>query len=148
MSLDRWITQSTSHARAQLAVPHVLLLRGRPQSPTDARHFVRAYLDTNAADATEGHVDDVVLIVSELVTNAVRHTAAPSDFLRLILDADDHRTRIEVHDPSRTHPHVHSATSQDDYGRGVAIVDALCPGSWGVTDTEAGKAVWAEVKAS
>ena len=148
MSLDRWITQTTSRARAQLAVPHVLLLRGRLQSPAEARHFVHGYLDTNAADATEGHLDDVVLIVSELVTNAIRHGAAPGDFLRLILDADDHRTRIEVHDPSRTRPHVHAATSQDDYGRGLAIVDALCPGSWGVTDTEGGKAVWAEVKAS
>ncbi|MEV7196769.1 ATP-binding protein [Streptomyces sp. NPDC093510] len=147
MNLDRWITRTTSHARAQPAAPHVLLLRGRPQAPTDARHFVRDYLAADAPEVTGAYLDDVVLIVSELVTNAVRHGSTPGAFLRLMVDADDHRTRIEVHDPSQRHPHVHSATSQEDHGRGLAIVDILCPASWGVTDTAGGKAVWAEVKA-
>ncbi|MFD6435321.1 ATP-binding protein [Streptomyces venezuelae] len=111
------------------------------------RHFIRGYLAANAPGAPRDHVNDVELIVSELVTNAVRHGSAPDAFLCLIVDTDDLRTRMEVHDRSQHHPHMGSATAQDEDGRGLAIVDALCPGNWGVTDTAQGKAVWAVVKA-
>ncbi|MFD3558504.1 ATP-binding protein [Streptomyces sp. NPDC058686] len=148
MNLDRRTKRTTSRGSAQLALPHLLLLYSCPESAADARHFVRDYLGAVAPDAADGHLDDVVLIVSELVTNAVQHGTAPGDPLRLVVDADDRRTRVEVHDPARHHPCIRDAASQDDDGRGLAIVNALCLGSWGVTDTTTGKAVWAEVAAS
>ncbi|MFG2650977.1 ATP-binding protein [Streptomyces sp. NPDC048436] len=151
MKLDRWISRPASHAGAQLVRPETLLLPSRPQAPTEARDFVREHLGTTAPDVTAGHLDDVVLIVSELVTNAVRHATTmdtADDSLCLVIDTDGRRTRVEVHDPARHHPHMRSATTQDDYGRGLAIIDALCPGAWGVSDTPDGKAVWAVVKAS
>lgn len=148
MNLDRWITRSTSRARAQAVCPHTLLLQSCPQSVSDARHFIRGYLATNAPDASDDHLEQVSLVASELVTNAVTHGSAPGDPLRLIIDADDRCTRIEVHDSIHRHPRIHAATDNDTSGRGLAIVDAVCAGRWGANDTDTGKSVWAEVHAS
>ncbi|GAA2307072.1 ATP-binding protein [Streptomyces kunmingensis] len=147
MNLDRWITRSTSRARAQVSCPHILLLRSRPQSVSDARHFIRGYLATNVPDASDDHLDQVSLVASELVTNAVKHGSAPGDPLRLVIDADDRCTRIEVHDSIRRHPRIKAATDNDTSGRGLSIVNTVCAGLWGANDTSTGKSVWAEVHA-
>jgi anti-sigma regulatory factor (Ser/Thr protein kinase) len=92
-------------------------------------------------------VDTVVLATSELVTNAVRYGTEPGDSFRVMLDADGTRTRVEVHDPVRRHPHRRAESTERTRGRGLLILDALCPGAWGVEDAPMGKAVWAEVPA-
>ncbi|WP_330460739.1 SpoIIE family protein phosphatase [Streptomyces sp. NBC_00820] len=80
------------------------------------------------------------LVVSELVTNAIRHAAPPIQ-LRLIKD----RTLIcEVSDASSTAPHLRRARILDEGGRGLMLVAQLTE-RWGTRHTETGKTIWAEL---
>ncbi|MFF4840590.1 SpoIIE family protein phosphatase [Streptomyces collinus] len=79
------------------------------------------------------------LIVSELVTNAVRY-AAPPIRLRLLRDA---RLTCEVADGSSTAPRLRHARSTDEGGRGLFLVARLTH-RWGVRYTGEGKVIWAE----
>ncbi|WP_164836342.1 SpoIIE family protein phosphatase [Actinacidiphila soli] len=79
------------------------------------------------------------LVVSELVTNAIRYGAAPIQ-LRLIRD----RTLIcEVSDASSTAPHMRRARVFDEGGRGLLLVAQLTQG-WGTRQTTTGKVIWCE----
>ncbi|WP_406724888.1 ATP-binding SpoIIE family protein phosphatase [Streptomyces sp. GD-15H] len=79
------------------------------------------------------------LIVSELVTNAIRHASAPIE-LRLIHNG----TLIcEVSDASSTSPHPHRAHELDEGGRGLLLVGKLCE-RWGTRHTPSGKTIWTE----
>ncbi|EFL30413.1 magnesium or manganese-dependent protein phosphatase [Streptomyces viridochromogenes DSM 40736] len=87
---------------------------------------------TEAAFTTE-------LIVSELVTNALRYGGAPIE-LRLIRDT----TLIcEVSDGSNTAPHLRRARVFDEGGRGLLLVAQLSE-RWGSRQTPTGKTIWAE----
>ncbi|MFF1724429.1 ATP-binding SpoIIE family protein phosphatase [Streptomyces sviceus] len=79
------------------------------------------------------------LVVSELVTNAIRYGAVPIG-LRLIRD----RTLIcEVSDASNTAPHLRRARTYDEGGRGLHMVAQLTQ-SWGTRQGPMGKTIWAE----
>ncbi|WP_327365158.1 SpoIIE family protein phosphatase [Streptomyces sp. NBC_01217] len=79
------------------------------------------------------------LIVSELVTNAIRHGRDPIQ-LRLILD----RTLIcEVSDAANSSPHIRRAATTDEGGRGLFLV-AQCCHRWGTRYASLGKTIWAE----
>ncbi|QKV98706.1 SpoIIE family protein phosphatase/ATP-binding protein [Streptomyces sp. NA02536] len=79
------------------------------------------------------------LIVSELVTNAIRH-ASPPVRVRLIRD----RALIcEVSDGSSTSPHLRRATTTDEGGRGLFLV-ARFADRWGTRYTADGKVIWTE----
>ncbi|KWT58589.1 transcriptional regulator [Streptomyces albus subsp. albus] len=127
--------------------PPVVVLASEPQSAATARKFVRAYVGYYVAVATADHLHRVALVTSELVTNSIRYGTEPGDFLRLVLDADDGRTRIEVHDPVRRRPRMRPDSGERGRGRSLLVLDALCPGRWGVDDIPLGKSVWAEVEA-
>lgn len=80
------------------------------------------------------------LVVSELVTNAVRHAPAGPIQLRLIRD----RTLIcEVSDSGHTSPHLRHARSDDEGGRGLFLVAQMTQ-QWGTRYTSTGKTIWAE----
>ncbi|WEO93633.1 SpoIIE family protein phosphatase [Streptomyces sp. FXJ1.172] len=79
------------------------------------------------------------LIVSELVTNAIRY-AAPPIGLRLLRDA---RLTCEVADASSTAPRLRHARSTDEGGRGLFLVAQLAH-RWGARYTDQGKIIWAE----
>ena len=88
-------------------------------------------------------VDDVRLVTSELVTNAVLH-AAGSD-IELVVLMTDRAIRVEVHDAvAGASPARRVSTTADTTGRGLALVEALAA-SWGVDTSAGGKRVWAEV---
>ncbi|MFF4113704.1 SpoIIE family protein phosphatase [Streptomyces sp. NPDC001714] len=87
---------------------------------------------TDAAFATE-------LIVSELVTNAVRYGDGPIA-LRLIRDA---ALICEVSDGSSTAPHLRRARVYDEGGRGLLLVAQISE-RWGSRQTPTGKTIWAE----
>ncbi|MER6561421.1 SpoIIE family protein phosphatase [Streptomyces sp. NPDC001027] len=87
---------------------------------------------TEAAFATE-------LIVSELVTNAVRYGGDPI-VLRLIRDAS---LICEVSDGSSTAPHLRRARVFDEGGRGLLLVAQIAE-RWGTRQTPTGKTIWAE----
>ncbi|MFD5228510.1 SpoIIE family protein phosphatase [Streptomyces qaidamensis] len=79
------------------------------------------------------------LILSELITNAIRHGAAPIR-VRLLYG----RTLIcEVSDASNTAPHLRRAASTDEGGRGLFLVAQLSQ-SWGTRYLPEGKVIWAE----
>ncbi|MEV5438370.1 SpoIIE family protein phosphatase [Streptomyces sp. NPDC052682] len=81
------------------------------------------------------------LVVSELVTNAIRYGAPPIR-LRLIHDA---ATLIcEVSDTSPTAPHLRRAKTWDEGGRGLLLVAQLTQ-RWGSRHTAEGKTIWAEI---
>jgi anti-sigma regulatory factor (Ser/Thr protein kinase) len=90
------------------------------------------------------HVEDTtVLLVSELVTNAVRH-ARDTYAIALDLEIGETWLRIEVQDADPRWPHRRSPGRLDESGFGLVLVDALAD-TWGVRDTATGKAVWAEL---
>ncbi|MGW1626161.1 SpoIIE family protein phosphatase [Streptomyces sp. NPDC002172] len=81
------------------------------------------------------------LVVSELVTNAIRYGAHPIG-LRLIHDTT---TLIcEVSDTSHTAPHLRRAKTWDEGGRGLLLVAQLTQ-RWGTRHTAEGKTIWAEL---
>ena len=99
-----------------------------------------------AAEAlTEGDpslVEDVELVVTELVTNALLH-GAPPVVLRIV--AAPSRVRIEVEDTGREMPMRMRENAEAMTGRGLSLVSRLTSG-WGVeAAADRGKVVWAEV---
>jgi CheY-like chemotaxis protein len=94
---------------------------------------------------TRWHVDelvgDAVLIVSELVSNAVVHARCPCE-LRLLLG--DAAVRIEVDDSGVGTPDPLPASSTRPFGRGLNLIDAMTS-AWGVEPRTGGKVVWAEL---
>ena len=91
------------------------------------------------------HLSDVaILLVSELVTNSVRHarTAASEIWFRLETDGD--WLCIEVEDADPRHPQPRTLTGPEESGLGFVLVDSLAD-KWGVYETEIGKTVWAEL---
>ena len=90
------------------------------------------------------HVEETaVLLVSELVTNAVRH-ARPTDAITLELEAARTCLRIEVYRcrPGLTAPRTQGEFDESGFGR--ALVDSLAD-RWGIRETMIGKTVWAEL---
>jgi PAS domain S-box-containing protein len=79
------------------------------------------------------------LIVSELVTNAIRHAQPPLQ-LRMILDG---ALICEVSDGSSTAPHLRRADLYDEGGRGLLLVAHVAEG-WGSRHTRSGKTIWAQ----
>ncbi|SHH93750.1 SpoIIE family protein phosphatase [Streptomyces sp. 3214.6] len=88
-------------------------------------------------------LDDLVmtteLVVSELVTNAIRHGTGP---IRLRMIRHD-RLICEVSDASNTSPRMGHARTTDEGGRGLFLVAQLTR-RWGTRYTPAGKIIWAE----
>lgn len=79
------------------------------------------------------------LVVSELVTNAIRYGKSPVQ-LRLILQST---LTCEVSDASSTAPHLRRARTFDEGGRGLLLV-AQCAERWGTRHGREGKVIWAE----
>ncbi|WP_030937691.1 SpoIIE family protein phosphatase [Streptomyces sp. NRRL S-646] len=81
------------------------------------------------------------LVVSELVTNAIRYGAHP---IRLRLIHDEATLICEVSDTSHTAPHLRRAKTWDEGGRGLLLVAQLTQ-RWGSRHTADGKTIWAEI---
>ncbi|MGW5847293.1 SpoIIE family protein phosphatase [Streptomyces sp. NPDC055254] len=80
------------------------------------------------------------LILSELITNAIRYGSAPVR-VRLLRDRS---LIVEVSDGSSTSPHLRYAATTDEGGRGLFLV-AQYAERWGTRYTERGKVIWAEL---
>lgn len=118
-----------------------------PEAPAVARIFVEsamssAYLDIHVVEET---CEDLVVIVSELVTNAVQ---AATSALRIDLEIEGGAVRLAVTDAASGMPTISGpAASSQPYGRGLAIVAALSH-DWGVVPVgppHDGKTVWARL---
>jgi signal transduction histidine kinase len=116
-------------------------------SVPQARHAVRDLLIRQAVPASDDLVQGLLLIVSELVTNAVRHAALLSPMLAVEVAVGAEWLRVSVED---NHPYRPSALEADHGqtgGRGLLLVREIARESGGVCDVEhtasGGKVIWA-----
>ena len=114
-------------------------LPAAPMSVPLARSWAQGWLAGSEVPATTRNV--VPLVVSELVTNAVRQGDGA---VKVALDADDSALVIEVFDSGHRMPQLADAALDATGGRGLNLVDALCDG-WGVREELDGKTVWARL---
>ena len=119
-----------------------------PHNPRSAEH-ARALLRLQLTDwKIVGEIADTAeLLLSELVTNSIRHARTPPGReIGLRFATYDGRLRVEVADASNHRPQPRETAPEDEGGRGLALVQALaerwgcCPRLHGI-----GKATWAEL---
>jgi anti-sigma regulatory factor (Ser/Thr protein kinase) len=125
-----------------VSIQHSLTLSQGLPAPSHARAWTSARIPPPLRPIAE----DALLVVSELVTNAVRH-GEPEIVLSVDIGVD--RIRIEVRDGNDVVPTVPAEDPAVDRptGRGLLIVAATAS-DWGVVRTdEPGKCVWAEIRA-
>jgi anti-sigma regulatory factor (Ser/Thr protein kinase) len=119
-------------------------LPARPAAVGTARRVVRDLLI--AWGVPEGSRDDAVLVISELVTNALVHTAGERIACRLHGTADRIRIEVEDQEGGPALPAARRPRPEDQHGRGLFLVDALCL-DWGVATVSGrpARVVWAEL---
>ncbi|WP_432063391.1 ATP-binding protein [Streptomyces sp. S1] len=127
-----------------------LLLRGARTVVSRCRDFTaEALADWGwipaGSEAGEERVEDVLLLVSEVVTNACLHAGGPEEF---VLRREREGLRVEVADASPEPPRVRAPRSPSlPGGHGLTVLDRLA-GAWGYEARgagAAGKVVWLEV---
>lgn len=101
----------------------------------DVRQWVRQRLGGVAGDT---RLDDILLVVVELVTNAEVHTHSPKN---LALSRSQDTVRIEVTDGDPGLPVLLPRSTTRSGGRGIHLVDAVSS-DWGVRRDHDGKCVW------
>lgn len=114
----------------------------------DAAFAARRAIAANNPTLPPSLQNDVSLLVTELVTNAVLHGGADIDTpLQVEVRRRDGRIRVEVHDPGEDFeppaPPVHGDASG---GWGLFLVDQVAE-RWGVCPAPAGTCVWFELPA-
>ncbi|MGA5322585.1 ATP-binding protein [Streptomyces seoulensis] len=135
-----------------------LEIRPDPEEVGRARKWARSRLAGLGIAADEPLAETLILLVSELVTNAVVHTGRPA-LLRLSLPggppappvppagagpAPSVTVRLEVADASSRAPVPRCAGREATGGRGLALVDCLAD-RWGWSPEGAGKSIWCEL---
>ena len=134
-----------------------------------ARRWARSRLAGSGIAADEPLAETLVLLISELVTNAVVHTGCPA-VLRMLFPGDEGvdgrgsgaggadgavggasadaycggTVRVEVADISACPPRPRHAEGDDTNGRGLELVDGLAD-RWGWQAEGTGKRIWCEV---
>ncbi|MBT2440850.1 ATP-binding protein [Streptomyces sp. ISL-36] len=111
-----------------------------------ARRWARSRLAGSGIGDDEPLTDTLVLLISELVTNAVVHTGCPA-VLRMLFGGggpEAGTVRVEVADASDRPPRPRHAECADTNGRGLELVDGLAD-RWGWQREGAGKSIWCEV---
>ena len=110
------------------------------RSAGEARNLVRSTL---AGWTDSDRIDDIVLCVSELVTNAIVHAASSPRVMVHVRPAVIH---VEVSDTSEAHPTPRDAGPSDTSGRGMSILSGYSD-RWGSLRRSGGggKTVWFDV---
>jgi anti-sigma regulatory factor (Ser/Thr protein kinase) len=118
--------------------------RRLPVAP-EAAAVARRALDDLAGELSDGRIRDVRLLVSELVTNAVRHANLDSgDAIDLVIELADDALRVEVHDPGGGFvPRAPTPDPLRPSGWGLYLVAELAD-RWGV-DSDETTLVWFEL---
>lgn len=111
-----------------------------PEAAALARRVARDLLHRWGAPDLD-RLDDALLVVSELVGNAVRHGGA---HVLLTVARSPGTVTVGVEDGSAVLPGPRTDDPDAESGRGMLIVDALSR-RWGITELEPGKRVWAEL---
>ncbi len=144
-----------------------LEIRPDPAEVGRARRWARSRLAGSGIQADEPVSETLILLVSELVTNAVVHTGRPAVLRLSMPDAASEppagesavggsavgeravgeavaTVRLEVLDASARAPRPRCADGDETNGRGLALVDCLAD-RWGWSPEGAGKRIWCEV---
>src|SRR4051794_26577223 len=102
----------------------------------------RAFIDDAATSVgLRSMASDLRIVVSELATNAITHTASAFRVsLRVLADV----VRVEVHDAGMTYPQLGAAKAEDTQGRGLAVIGQLAR-DWGFSQHGNDKIPWAEL---
>ncbi|MGW1783739.1 SpoIIE family protein phosphatase [Streptomyces sp. NPDC002143] len=111
-----------------------------PSDPASVAVTRREAIEQLAAWGLDEMSFTTELVVSELVTNAIRYGRPPIQ-LRLIHDTAS--LTCEVYDASNTAPHLRRARAFDEGGRGLLLVAQLTQ-RWGTRQTPQGKTIWTE----
>lgn len=141
-----YVPLTESHVLISDLTDCVIHVPALPSQVRRAREQVRGkLLDWALAD----HADDVILLVSELVTNAIRHGTGPVELSMIYRGG---QLRCEVRDNGAGSPQLRPATADDTSGRGLELVDRLTAelgGDWGIIpgDGHTGKRVYVTVPA-
>lgn len=114
------------------------------ETPAKARRYVRDVLAHDDQPLGDDKLDALLLMVSELTTNAYRYGTEPGDSMLVKVLPLLTGVRVEVHDTSRKRPEMRTESGARARGRGLHIVEALAS-RWGVDDRPFGKVVWVEV---
>jgi anti-sigma regulatory factor (Ser/Thr protein kinase) len=119
-----------------------VLLPCAPASVAVARQRLTADLD--AAGVVHAAVGDAALVVSELLSNAIRHARPlPGSSLQVAWDVGNGAVEVAVSDGGApTRPHQAHASVSSIGGRGLDIVEYLAR-TWGVRTDDSGLTVWA-----
>ena len=117
-----------------------LSLASHASSPSIARAAARGFLTGCNLDQL---MEDTSLLVSELVTNAVLHGGSD---IELRMAADETTLRVEVFDTSERVAAVRIPRTDDEFGRGLHLVDALAK-DWGSDRCAGGKVTWFSLNA-
>ncbi|MEV6955582.1 SpoIIE family protein phosphatase [Streptomyces sp. NPDC051183] len=126
-------------ARTNAVSPDNIATWDLPADPARVCDIRAAAMDQLGRWGLEESAFAAELLLSELVTNAIRYGSEPIQ-VRLIHD----RTLIcEVHDTSSSAPRMRHAATTDEGGRGLFLVAQLAQ-SWGTRYTTSGKVIWAE----
>jgi anti-sigma regulatory factor (Ser/Thr protein kinase) len=112
-----------------------------PHDPRAVRVVRATFRSILAAARLNCIVDTVELLVSEVVTNAYRHSAMDA-YVSMERTPDDFRVTVWDHEPDG--PTTRCPADGDEHGRGLGIVEA-CADQWGVRRSPHGKAVWFSV---
>ncbi|WAP57692.1 ATP-binding protein [Streptomyces sp. S465] len=135
-------------------------VRPDPAEVSRARRWARSRLAGSGIGADEPLAETLILLISELVTNAVVHTGCPA-VLRMLFPAQSAggsgasgpfggrssglgTVRVEVADASDRAPRQRCAGEGDTHGRGLELVDGLAD-RWGWQPEGAGKRIWCEI---
>ena len=104
-------------------------------SPRNTRRLFAAHF------ANHPRLDDLLLCLSEVVTNAVLHAKPPIQVLGNVVGS---KVRVEVSDGSKAAPLRRQPAHTSPTGRGLNLLDMLAS-AWGVEVTGSGKTVWFEI---
>lgn len=117
-------------------------LQPEPTAAGEARRFVRSTANSLRPD----QLDDVLVLTSELVTNAVLHARTPFE---LGVTLTDDAILICVGDGTPTRPQARESTAAHENGRGIMLVRSLAD-DWGTLSNEnrPGKVVWFLMRAA
>ncbi|MEX2972931.1 MULTISPECIES: ATP-binding protein [Streptomyces] len=124
-------------------------VRPDPAEVGRARRWARSRLVGSGIGVDEPVAETLILLISELVTNAVVHTGT-SAVLRMCFSGSGAvvgTVRVEVADASARPPRQRHADGDDTNGRGLELVDGLAD-RWGWQQEATGKRIWCEVDRS